>query len=102
MECADQSGGRARFRRTRKRSCRCRRGGWRRRWGRLILRGTARERRGGRFDGGAESERPGRRWARRWRSGLSLFPQLAKVSGLAFYQDPAGAVAPTVKDGGWE
>ena len=29
----------------------------------------------------------------------SLFPQLAKVSGLAFYQDPNGAVTPSVKDG---
>ncbi len=30
----------------------------------------------------------------------ALFPQLANVSGLAFYQDPAGAVAPLVQDAG--
>ncbi|MGA2540173.1 MAG: hypothetical protein ABSG78_01285 [Verrucomicrobiota bacterium] len=29
----------------------------------------------------------------------ALFPQLAAVSNLAFYQDPSGAVAPTVQDG---
>jgi hypothetical protein len=29
----------------------------------------------------------------------SLFPQLAQVANLAFYQDPGGAVAPLVQDG---
>ena len=29
---------------------------------------------------------------------VSLFPQLAKVSNLAFYHDPSGAVAPSVLD----